>query len=181
MINDKENKKISKFLSYVLRHHPELIGIDLDDNGWTDVNILLEKANDYGVNFNREILDYVVANNNKKRFAFNETLDQIRASQGHSVSIELGHNSQRPPKELYHGTGVKSVAAIQDQGIQKQSRQHVHLSENFETAIQVGQRHGKPYVFTVLSEDMYNDNFEFYISENGVWLTEFVPSKYLKS
>jgi len=176
----KNEMIISKFLSLVLRHQPETIGIQLDKNGWTDVNELIEKANNYGIKFNRETLNHIVATNSKKRFAFNDTLDKIRASQGHSVEIELGYTNQKPPEILFHGTAEKFVQSILDTGLEKRNRQHVHLSSDLETAIKVGQRHGKPFIFNVLAEQMYNDNFQFYISENGVWLTDNVPTKYLK-
>lgn len=170
---------ISKFLSWVLRHQPGTIGIQLDQNGWTDVNELIEKANNYGILFDRETLNHIVETNSKKRFAFNDTLDKIRASQGHSVEIELGYTNQKPPEILYHGTAEKSVQSIIDTGLEKRNRQHVHLSSDIETAIKVGQRHGKPFIFKVLAEQMYNDNFHFFISDNGVWLTNNVPTKYL--
>jgi putative RNA 2'-phosphotransferase len=176
----KNEVTLSKFLSLVLRHQPETIGIQLDQNGWTAIDELLEKANNYGIRIDRETLNHIVATNSKKRFAFNETLDKIRASQGHSVDIELGYTNQKPPEILYHGTGEKSVQSILATGLQKRSRQHVHLSSNVETAINVGQRHGKPVVLKVLAEEMYVDNFQFFISDNGVWLTDNVPTKYLR-
>lgn len=176
----KQEINISKFLSLVLRHQPETIGIHLDHNGWTDVDELIEKSNIYGVKFDRETLNHIVETNPKKRFAFNDTFDKIRASQGHSIEIELGYTNQKPPEILYHGTGEKSVQSIIDTGLEKRSRQHVHLSSDIETAIKVGQRHGKPYVFKVLAGQMYNNNFQFFISDNGVWLTDNVPTKYLK-
>lgn len=179
MISDKQLTQISKFLSLVLRHQPETIGIQLDPNGWTSVAELIEKANKYGVAFDRDVLNQIVETNSKKRFAFNDVFDKIRASQGHSVEIELGYTNQKPPEILFHGTGEKSVRLILDTGIEKRNRQHVHLSSDIETAIKVGQRHGKPFVFKVLAEQMYNDNFEFFISDNGVWLTDRVPTKYL--
>jgi putative RNA 2'-phosphotransferase len=180
MISEKQTTQISKFLSLVLRHQPETIDIQLDQNGWTDVNELIEKANKYGIKFDRETLNHIVAANTKKRFAFNETLDKIRASQGHSIEIELGYTNEKPPEILYHGTGEKSVQSIIETGLEKRSRQHVHLSSDIETALKVGQRHGKPFVFKVLAEQMYNDNFQFFISDNGVWLIDNVPTKYLK-
>jgi len=180
MISNKQLISTSKFLSLVLRHKPETIGIQLDDNGWTDVKILIEKSNSHGIAIDLETLKHIVETNSKKRFAFNETLDRIRASQGHSVEIELGYTNQKPPEILYHGTGEKSVQSILNMGIEKGSRQHVHLSGDIETAIKVGQRHGKPFVIEVLSEQMYKDGFEFYLSDNGVWLTDNVPTKYLK-
>ncbi|MBL7837657.1 MAG: RNA 2'-phosphotransferase [Bacteroidetes bacterium] len=180
MISEKQLTQISKFLSLVLRHQPETISIQLDQNGWTDVNELIERANNYGVKFDREILNHIVETNSKKRFAFNETFDKIRASQGHSVDIELGYTNQKPPEILYHGTGEKSVQSIFESGLEKQSRQHVHLNCEIESAIKVGQRHGKPIVLKILAEQMYNDNFQFFLSDNGVWLTDNVPAKYLK-
>jgi len=180
MLPDKQLTHISKFLSLVLRHQPETIGIQLDEQGWAGIEELLEKANHYGVRFDREILNHIVASNPKKRFAFNDTYDKIRASQGHSIDIELGYSNQRPPEILYHGTGEKSVQSITATGLEKRSRQHVHLSSDPETAIKVGQRHGKPYVFKVLAEKMYLDNFPFFLSANGVWLTDHVPPAYLK-
>ena len=180
MISDNQLKNISKFLSFILRHQPEKIGIQLDANGWAEVNELIEKANKSGIQFNRETLNHIVATNSKKRFAFNDNLDKIRASQGHSLEVELGYNNQKPPEILYHGTSEKSVQSILETGLEKRSRQHVHLSSDIATAITVGQRHGKPFVLKVLAEQMYNDNFQFFISENNVWLTDNVPSKYLK-
>lgn len=176
----KNEVTISKFLSLVLRHQPELIGIILDQNGWTDVNELIEKANNYGIKLDRQALNHIVETNPKKRFSFNENLDKIRASQGHSVEIELGYTPQKPPEILYHGTGEKLVPSILKTGLEKRKRQHVHLSSDLETAIKVGQRHGKPFVLEVLAEQMHHQGFQFYLSDNGVWLTEVVPVGYLK-
>ncbi|WP_442592002.1 RNA 2'-phosphotransferase [Pedobacter sp. AW31-3R] len=180
MINDKQLKQISKFLSLILRHQPETIGIQLDQNGWTDVQTLLDKASISGMQIDRELLNHIVENNSKKRFAFNAEGDKIRASQGHSVEIDLGYTNQKPPEILYHGTGEKSVQSILETGLERRSRQHTHLSSDIETAIKVGQRHGKPVVFTVLAGKMHDDNFVFFISDNGVWLTDSVPAVYLK-
>jgi putative RNA 2'-phosphotransferase len=180
MISEKQITHISKFLSLVLRHQPETIGIKLDNNGWTDIQELLEKSNNYGIKLDLDTLNHIVETNAKKRFAFNDTMNKIRASQGHSIDIELGYTNQKPPKILYHGTSEKSVQSILKTGLEKQNRQQVHLSADIETAIKVGQRHGKPFVFTILAEQMYNDKFEFFISDNGVWLTDNVPTKYLK-
>ena len=180
MSSYKQVTHISKFLSLVLRHQPETIGIQLDQGGWTDIAELIKKANNYGIKFDREILNHIVATNSKKRFAFNDTLDKIRASQGHSVEIELGYTNQKPPEILFHGTGEKFVQSILDTGLEKRNRQYVHLTIDFDTAVKVGQRHGKPFVFKVLAEQMYNEKFQFFISDNGVWLTDYVPIKYLK-
>lgn len=138
MIDDKQIAHISKFLSLVLRHQPETIGIQLDQSGWADINELLDKSNTHGIKFDREILNHIVATNSKKRFSFNDTLDKIRASQGHSVEIELGYTNQRPPEILFHGTSEISVQSILDTGLEKRGRQHVHLSSDIETAIKVG-------------------------------------------
>lgn len=177
---NKNETNISKFLSLVLRHQPEIIGIQLDQNGWIDINELIEKINNYGIKLDRETLNNIVETNSKKRFAFNDTLDKIRASQGHSIEIELGYTNQKPPEILYHGTGERTVQSILNTGLQKQDRQYVHLSSDIETAVKVGQRHGKPFVFKVFAEKMYNDNYQFFISDNGVWLTDGVPVKYLE-
>ncbi len=181
MISEKENQRISKFLSLVLRHQPETIGIRLDENGWVDPQLLIFKMNQHGFNISMEILDHVVATNNKKRFAYNEGKTLIRASQGHSVNIELGYEPQMPPEILYHGTAERFSESILKTGLEKQSRQHVHLSVEVATAISVGKRHGKPVIFEVASGGMFADGFIFYLSENKVWLTDHVPVRYLKN
>ncbi|HEX6181838.1 MAG TPA: RNA 2'-phosphotransferase [Chitinophagaceae bacterium] len=180
MSNIKDEKRISKFLSFVLRHKPEHIGIELDENGWTDVQTLVEKVNQNGITLTFELLKHIVDTNSKKRFAFNENFDKIRASQGHSIDVELGYVAQQPPAILYHGTAEKSVNSILEQGLQKQNRHHVHLSIDIETAKNVGQRHGEVFIFEVLSGEMHSAGFEFFLSENGVWLTDTVPPIYLK-
>jgi putative RNA 2'-phosphotransferase len=180
MISDKENIKISKFLSLILRHKPEAIGIELDENGWTDVNILIEKVNKANMNLSLEILRHIVETNSKKRFAFNDTFDRIRANQGHSVQVDLDYEVKSPPETLFHGTAEKFKESILKNGILKGKRHHVHLSADLDTAIQVGSRHGKPFVFEVLSGKMISDKYNFYLSENGVWLTDYVPAEYLK-
>ncbi|MCB0698337.1 MAG: RNA 2'-phosphotransferase [Chitinophagales bacterium] len=180
MISDSENKKISKFLSLVLRHQPEKVGIVLDENGWTDVTELIDKLNLSGLGVNFEVLKYVVSSNNKQRFAFNDTLDKIRANQGHSVDIELNYKSQTPPNILYHGTAEKYLNSIFESGLQKMQRHHVHLSADVDTAIKVGQRHGKPVVLIVSANEMYTTGLEFFLSDNGVWLTDSVIPQYLK-
>jgi len=179
-MNEKETNATSKFLSLVLRHQPQLIGIDLDEQGWVNVNELLKQANAHGRNLDLELLNHVVETNSKKRFAFDESGQKIRASQGHSIDVELGYEAQIPPDILYHGTGEKSVAGIQQSGLLKRSRQHVHLSGDIETAIQVGSRHGKPAILKVFSGEMYKEGYAFYLSENKVWLTDLVPARFLK-
>ena len=171
--------KISKFLSLVLRHQPEAIGIELDGNGWTDIDLLIQKSAKAGLTITPSLLKHIVVTNSKKRFAIDEAGNKIRANQGHSVAVELGFKPQEPPKILYHGTSVKSVEHILKTGLEKRSRHHVHLSTELETATSVGKRYGKPFIFNVLAGEMSRDGFEFFVSENGVWLTDHVPAKYL--
>lgn len=180
MNKEKVEIRLSKFLSLVLRHQPETIHITLDENGWTDTQTLIEKINQTEFSIDVHTLKYIVDSNSKKRFAFNETFDKIRANQGHSVEVKLGYISQKPLRVLFHGTGQKSVNSILETGLQRRKRHHVHLSADIETAIKVGQRHGKPFVFEVLAEEMFSNNYEFYLSANGVWLTDNVPVQYLK-
>jgi putative RNA 2'-phosphotransferase len=179
MLNEKEITRISKFLSLVLRHKPETIGIILDENGWTPVTILIEKLAITGTQIDIDILKHVVDTNAKKRFAFNNTFDRIRASQGHSITIELGYEQQVPPEILYHGTAAQHIESILSTGLNKGSRHQVHLSADTTTAINVGKRHGKPVVLEVAAGKMHNDGFIFFVSENNVWLTDNVPPGYL--
>ncbi|MCH2194639.1 RNA 2'-phosphotransferase, partial [Kordia sp.] len=175
----KKVKNISKFLSYVLRHNPDKLGITLDANGWTSVKTLLEKINVDNYSLSMETLEEVVATNNKKRFAFNEDKTMIRANQGHSVNIDLALQSKEPPNYLYHGTVEKFMESIREKGLIKGSRQHVHLSADKETAINVGSRRRKPIILTIRSGEMHAKGYTFYQSENGVWLTEAVPSEFI--
>ncbi|MGZ5248244.1 MAG: RNA 2'-phosphotransferase [Flavitalea sp.] len=179
MINEKEAVRISRFLSLVLRHKPEQIGLELDSSGWADVNLLIQKCNQSDIPLSLEVLKHIVETNSKKRFAFNAQQNKIRASQGHSIEVSLELKPVKPPEILYHGTAERFVPSILQAGLMKQQRQHVHLSQTIETALDVGLRHGKPVVFEVLSREMYEDKFEFYRSENGIWLTKSVPAKYL--
>lgn len=171
---------LSKFLSLVLRHDPGMIGITLDPNGWVPVDELLSAAARAGKPITREQLDEVVATNDKKRFAFSPDGTLIRASQGHSVDVDLGLAPVEPPERLFHGTATRSVEAIRAEGLVRQSRQHVHLSPDEETALRVGQRHGKPVVLIVRAGQMHRDGHPFYQSDNGVWLTASVPPEYLE-
>lgn len=180
----KELVKVSKFLSLVLRHKPEEIGLVLDENGWADVMELLSKINKRR-NYNessitRELLDEVVATNEKKRFAYSEDGKKIRASQGHSIDIDLNLSAIKPPEFLYHGTASHFVSDIMKQGLKKMGRQHVHMSSTIETAINVGSRHGKPQVLKIKADEMYKYGYEFFKSENNVWLTDEIPVKYIE-
>jgi putative RNA 2'-phosphotransferase len=180
-MNNNKNIKISKYLCLILRHKPETIGIELDNRGWADISQLIKNLNKAGKRINLDKLKEIVETDNKSRFSFNENLNKIRANQGHSIKIELDYHPQQPPEFLYHGTAERFVKSIYDKGIEKKNRHHVHLSQNIETAIKVGKRHGKPFVLKVLSGKMFKDGHTFYLSENGIWLTDKVPSKYLKS
>lgn len=175
----KELKQLSKFISLVLRHKPEEIGLELDANGWADTDELIRKINEKGGGLTLPLLEEIVATNDKKRFAFNADQSKIRASQGHSVEIELGLNPVIPPSFLFHGTAAKNLPSILATGLVSQQRQHVHLSAATETARQVGSRHGKPVVLTIDSGAMYRDGHLFYLSENNVWLTDSVPRQYI--
>lgn len=172
-------KHISKFLSLVLRHHPDKIGITLDEQGWTDVSTLLDNMNKQGKNIDIHGLREVVETNDKKRFAFNEDETKIRANQGHSIKVDLAYEALTPPEFLYHGTVPKFISAIQQQGLLKMSRHHVHLSEDRTTAMRVGSRRGVPTILVVRSGEMYQKGYPFYKSENGVWLTERVPTEFI--
>ncbi|REC80573.1 RNA 2'-phosphotransferase [Chryseobacterium elymi] len=178
-MNEIENKRISKFLSLILRHQPETIQLTLDENGWADVDELITKAAKGRMHFTFEDLEEVVETNNKKRFAFNEDKTRIRASQGHSIDIDLALKSLQPPDFLYHGTAETNISCILAKGIEKRSRQHVHLSADKETATKVGMRHGKPVILTIRTNTMHEDGIAFYLSANGVWLTDFVDAKYI--
>ena len=171
---------ISKFISLVLRHQPETIGLSLDPHGWADVNELLAKARDAGVSVDRPTLEKVVAENDKKRFAFSEDGTKIRASQGHSIQVDLQLEPLSPPEVLYHGSASRFQASILEKGLLPRSRQHVHLSKDGATALNVGSRHGKAVVFLVKAREMERDGLKFYLSANGIWLTEHVPAKYLE-
>jgi len=169
----------SRFLSLVLRHQPDAIGLHLDANGWADVAELLALAARHGRPIPREMLDRAVAENDKQRFAFNDDRTKIRASQGHSVEIELGLEPSEPPEVLYHGTATHSLASIREQGLSSMSRRHVHLSLDQANMLAVGSRHGKPVLLTVRSGDMARAGHRFYLSANGVWLTDAVPPEFI--
>lgn len=186
--NNKALKSQSKFLSMILRHKPEEIGIQLDSHGWAYIDELIQKANDthrnQGHNFSpltKENILKIVETSDKQRFAISEDGLKIRANQGHSTStVDLEFKAIEPPEFLYHGTAKKYMESILKQGIMKQSRHYVHLSSTVETALSVGARHGKPIVFKVMAAQMHQEGHKFYLSENGVWLCDFVPSNFLE-
>lgn len=168
----------SRFISMVLRHKPEEIGISLDEHGWADVQELIAGVGKR-YSLDTETLEKIVATDEKQRYAFNEDHTLIRANQGHSIPVDVELEEVQPPEILYHGTGEKFLGSITAQGLLPKSRLYVHLSADAETAKTVGARHGKPVVLTVMSGQMQRDGFKFYRSQNGVWLTKYVPSNYL--
>lgn len=169
----------SRFISLILRHKPETIGITLDEHGWANVDELIKGVNKTHP-LTMELLEEIVSTDDKKRYSFNEDRTLIRANQGHSIPVDVELKETVPPTVLYHGTGEKYVASIDSTGLIPKSRLYVHLSADYETAIKVGSRHGKAVVYTVDTASMIADGYVFYISENGVWLTKTVPVKYLK-
>ncbi|HPY39338.1 MAG TPA: RNA 2'-phosphotransferase [Thiolinea sp.] len=180
-MNEKEKTSKGKFLSLILRHQPETIGLTLDESGWAAVDDLLAKLAAHKKPLSRAELEELVSTNDKQRYSFNADQTKIRANQGHSLqTIDLGLEPLEPPAVLYHGTASRFVEAILQTGLRAQSRQHVHLSKDTATATKVGARHGKPIILVVDAQTMQKDGFPFYCSENNVWLTEKVPAKYLK-
>ena len=166
-------------MSLILRHKPEVIGISLDEHGWANVDELITgiaKTQD----FNMDILEEIVREDEKQRYSFNEDKTLIRANQGHSIPVDVELEVLEPPAELWHGTGEKYVASIDEQGLIPKSRLYVHLSKDKDTAVKVGKRHGNPVLYIVKAGEMYRDGYQFYLSKNGVWLTKQVPVKYLE-
>lgn len=176
---DRELVPVSRFLSLVLRHDPEAIGLRLDANGWADVDELMAKAVAHGQAIDRIVLERIVRENDKRRFALSPDGRRIRASQGHSVAIDLGLEPVAPPDRLYHGTATQYLDSIRAGGLLSGARQYVHLSGDRATATRVGSRHGKPVVLTVRSGEMAAAGHTFYRSDNGVWLTPSVPAHFL--
>ncbi|MFY0673132.1 MAG: RNA 2'-phosphotransferase [Bacteroidia bacterium] len=178
-MNQKRTKEISKLCSYLLRHKPEVAHLTIDENGWVAVDQLLDNCAKYQFEFSLEELDIAVRTNNKKRFAFNDDKTKIRANQGHSIDVNVKLKPTVPPEFLYHGTAEQNLESIMQNGIKKRNRLHVHLSADIETAKNVGTRHGKPVIFKIAALTMHHDGKPFYISENGVWLTDFIEPKYI--
>jgi putative RNA 2'-phosphotransferase len=172
--------KVSKYLSRHLRHQPERLGITLGDGGWVAVDDLLRACAAQSFALSREELDEVVARNDKQRFAFDASGTRIRASQGHSVAVDLGLERSAPPAVLFHGTAEHVVDAILREGLRPMRRHHVHLSTDVETATRVGGRHGRAVVLEVDAGRMAADGHAFSVSDNGVWLTDAVDPRYLR-
>ncbi len=173
-------KRISKTLSLVLRHRPEKFDLQLDSQGWCVVTDLLENFKLNGIRLDRKLLEVVVARNDKQRFAFSEDGLRIRANQGHSIKVDLAYLPVEPPEILYHGTAERNLISIFKKGLQKRQRHHVHLSADKATALNVGQRYGKPKILLVRAKEMQAQGHLFYCSENGVWLTEEVKPEFLE-
>ena len=174
---DRALVSTSKFLSLILRHRPENIGLELDAQGWVDIEVLIRAANQSGKRLDHDLLLRVVHENDKQRFAISEDGLMIRANQGHSVAVDLGLEPKVPPEVLYHGTVERFLASIQDRGLIPGSRQHVHLSPDARTAEIVGKRRGKPVVLVIAAAEMQRDGSVFFLSQNGVWLTDHVPAR----
>lgn len=177
-MNEQQKKRIGKFLSLILRHAPEKIGITLDKSGWASVDELLQQLAAHNKPLSFEQLVEIVETNNKQRYSFNQDRTRIRANQGHSIELDLQLTPQKPPEVLYHGTASRFMKSITQQGLIKGSRHHVHLSKDKETAHQVGSRQGVPVILAIASGQMQRDGFVFYCSDNGVWLTDHVPTRY---
>ena len=175
-MNEKELISKGKHLAFLLRHDKEAFENGLiDHNGWRSVSELIKSQG-----YTKELLDGIVETNNKQRYEYNGDKTKTRARQGHSINVDVGLTETIPPNILYHGTSTKALESIYKQGIVKGERLYVHLSKDEETALKVGSRHGTPYVLVIDSEQMYKDGIKFYLSSNGVWLTDYVDTKYIK-
>lgn len=173
--------KLSVFLSLILRHKPDKIGITLDEHGWANVDELISGINNSGRKIDIDTLEEIVRTDNKQRYSFNDDKTLIRANQGHSIPVDVQLTPVMPPDILYHGTAIRFLDSIKQQGIQSMSRLYVHLSRDIETAAQVGSRHGCPVVLEIDAKKMCNDGIQFYLSENGVYLTKSVSWEYVKN
>ena len=178
-MNEKETVRTSKFLSLILRHEPQRVGLQLDSAGWVDVNLLLTAVNENGVSLTFDQLKEVVETNPKKRFALSEDGLRIRASQGHSLEVDLEYQPQTPPEYLYHGTAIRFVDSIRREGLQRMQRHDVHLSAETAVTVQVGARHGKPVLLTIRAGEMHRAGHLFRRSTNGVWLVPHVPAQFI--
>jgi putative RNA 2'-phosphotransferase len=179
-MTDKEITKTSKFLSLILRHEPERVELELGEAGWVGVEELLQAVNHHGLALTLDQLKHVVATSDKKRFAFSEDGRRIRASQGHSVEVDLQYAPQTPPEILYHGTATRFLDGIRKDGLQRMQRHDVHLSAETKVTLQVGGRHGNPALLTIRAGDMHRAGFVFRCSANGVWLVDHVPPQFIE-
>ena len=177
----KRLKSLSKFISLILRHKPEAIGIALDEHGWADVRELIDGiCRTPGNKIDMETLEEIVRTDEKQRYSFNEDHTLIRANQGHSIPVDVELEEKTPPDILWHGTGEKYVSSIDSQGLIPKGRLYVHLSTDVRTAEKVGSRHGKPVIYQIDCKKMVEDGHRFFLSANGIWLTKAVPAEYLR-
>ena len=167
-MTDKEIVRISKFLSLVLRHEPQQVGLTLDSAGWVGVDELLKAVNRHGVSLTQDQLKHIVATSDKKRFAFSDDGRRIRASQGHSLAVDLQYQAQTPPEFLYHGTATRFLPGIRRDGLQRMQRHDVHLSTETKVTVQVGARHGKPVLLIIRAGDMHRAGHVFRCSANEI-------------
>jgi putative RNA 2'-phosphotransferase len=172
-------KKVSKSMSYVLRHRPDSIGLTLGPDGWVLIDKLLAAFGRNGKRYSKQLIETVVAESDKQRFELSEDGSMIRARQGHSVEVDLGYEPAVPPDVLFHGTATRHLASILEKGLIKGNRHHVHLSTNKETMLAVAMRHGKPVLLAIDAKQMHADGYPFYVTGNQVWLTDHVPTRYL--
>ena len=178
--SDRRMQSTSKFISLILRHKPQVIGITLDEHGWADVQELIDGVNRAEGHFlDMNALEEIVRRDEKQRYSFNEDHTLIRANQGHSIQVDVELEETVPPDVLWHGTGEKYVPSIDVQGLLPKSRLYVHLSSDMETARKVGSRHGRPVIYEIDCRQMVRDGFRFFLSANHVWLTKEVPARYL--
>lgn len=171
--------KTSKYLSWVLRHAPRKVGLEVSNEGWVSISRLIKLSQQRGIFLNRKILYDIVETDSKKRYQLSDDLKSIRATYGHSFHVDLGSQAKQPPPILYHGTADKYLDSIRERGINPGRRQFVHLSTERDTAVGVGRRHGKPVVLKVNSAGMYENGFRFYSSQGVIWLTEYVPGDFI--
>lgn len=178
----KLHAETSKFLSYVLRHEPQAIGLTLDREGWADIAALIAGAKQSSRALDEALIHAVVASSDKRRFAISEDGLRIRAVQGHSTSsVTIAYPEKVPPVFLYHGTATRFLESIRQEGLKPGERQYVHLSEDVQVATDVGRRYGKPVVLKVEALRMHQQGFKFYQAENGVWLTSFIHPTWIRS
>jgi putative RNA 2'-phosphotransferase len=174
-----DKTRTSKFITLILRHKPEVIGITLDEHGWANVDELIAGVNKTHP-LSMALLEEIVRTDDKQRFSFNEDKTRIRANQGHSIPVDVELEELEPPEYLWHGTGEKYSESIEQNGLIAKTRLYVHLSKDMDTAVKVGTRHGRPIVYRVCSGQMYRDGYRFFRSVNGIWLTKYVPTVYLQ-
>lgn len=180
MAFEKKMEETSKFLSFVLRHRPEAIGLELNYNGWVTIDDLVSKANASGmISLTHTVVEEVVESNDKKRFSISEDGRRVRANQGHSLKVDLELKAAVPPVILFHGTATRFLDSILSKGLTSMQRNHVHLSSDANTALSIGKRHGKPVVLQISAGQMSHQGYKFHVSTNKVWLVKAVPPAFL--